>query len=145
MRYERSSRIARHFVSRKFGPFSPKWDFFNSHCRVHQQLSDGKKSEALRGFATRYAEMAPIPLGVSQFHPKYDRLLYGTDMGFDKSMYKVTFRIPETPDEQFYESEMFSYHCSLNGFGLSDEIRQKLYRANAERLSAARRYIISER
>ena len=90
--------------------------------------------------AARYAETAPIPRFASQFYAKNaDRLLYGTDMGFDKSMYQVTFRILETLDEHFYETEMFNYHWSLNGFGLSDEILQKLYHTNAEKLLTARR------
>jgi hypothetical protein len=90
--------------------------------------------------AARYAETAPIPRFVSQFYAKYaDRLLYGTDMGFDKSMYQVTFRILETLDEHFYETDMFSYHWSLNGFGLSDEILRKLYRTNAEKLLTGHR------
>jgi len=59
-------------------------------------------------------------------------------MGFDKSMYQVTFRILETLDEHFYETDMFSYHWNLNGFGLSDEILHKLYRTNAEKLLAGR-------
>ena len=59
-------------------------------------------------------------------------------MGFDKSMYRVTFRILETLDEHFYEREMFSYHWSLNGFGFPDEILQKVYRTNAEKLLTSR-------
>jgi uncharacterized protein len=83
--------------------------------------------------AARYAETAPIPRFVTNFYAKYaDRLLYGTDMGFDKEMYRVTFRILETGDEHFYEHDMFGYHWSLNGFGLSDEILSKVYRTNAE-------------
>jgi uncharacterized protein len=89
--------------------------------------------------SARYAETAPIPRFTSQFYAKNaERLLYGTDMGFDKPMYQVTFRILETLDEHFYETDMFGYHWSLNGFGLSDEILQKLYRTNAEKLLAAR-------
>jgi hypothetical protein len=89
--------------------------------------------------SARYAETAPIPRFVSQFYAKYaDRLLYGTDMGFDESMYRVTFRILETLDEHFYESDMFGYHWSLNGFGLPDEILQKLYRTNAEKILSSR-------
>jgi hypothetical protein len=65
-------------------------------------------------------------------------LLYGTDMGFDKSMYRVTFRILETMDEHFYETDMFSYHWSLNAFGLPNEILQKLYHSNAEKILSAR-------
>ena len=89
--------------------------------------------------SARYAETAPIPRFVSQFYAKYaDRVLYGTDMGFDKSMYRVTFRILETLDEHFYETGMFSYHWSLNGFGLPDEILQKVYRRNAEKILTSR-------
>jgi predicted TIM-barrel fold metal-dependent hydrolase len=89
--------------------------------------------------SARYAETAPIPRFVSQFYAKYaDRLLYGTDMGFDIPMYRVTFRILETLDEHFYERDMFSYHWSLNGFGLSDEILRKLYRTNAEKILSSR-------
>ena len=89
--------------------------------------------------AARYAETAPIPRFVTNFYAKYaDRLLYGTDMGFDKEMYRVTFRILETGDEHFYEHDMFGYHWSLNGFGLPDEILRKVYRANAEKILNSR-------
>ncbi len=89
--------------------------------------------------AARYAETAPIPRFAAKFYAKYaDRLLYGTDMGFDKEMYRVTFRILETWDEHFYEPEMFSYHWSLNGLGLTDEILRKVYRTNAEKILNSR-------
>ena len=89
--------------------------------------------------SARYAETAPIPRFTSQFYAKYaNRLLYGTDMGFDKSMYRVTFRILETLDEHFYQTDLFGYHWSLNGFGLPDELLQKVYRANAEKLLTSR-------
>lgn len=89
--------------------------------------------------SARYAETAPIPRSVSKFYAKYaDRLLYGTDMGFDKPMYRVTFRILETLDEHFYETEMFGYHWGLNGFGLPDEVLRKIYHANAEKVLSSR-------
>jgi len=85
--------------------------------------------------SARYAETAPIPRFTADFYAKHaDRLLYGTDMGFDKPMYRVTFRILETLDEHFYEIDMFGYHWSLNGFGLPDEILRRVYRANAEKV-----------
>jgi hypothetical protein len=59
-------------------------------------------------------------------------------MGFDKRMYRITFRILESLDEHFYEIEQFSYHWSLNGLGLSDQILKKVYQDNAARLLAAR-------
>lgn len=83
----------------------------------------------------RYAETAPIPRFAAKFFQKYqDRLLYGTDMGFDKEMYQITFRILESDDEHFYETGQFGYHWSLNGFGLSDEVLKKVYRENAMRI-----------
>jgi predicted TIM-barrel fold metal-dependent hydrolase len=82
--------------------------------------------------SARYAETAPIPRFVRAFYEKYqDRLMYGTDMGFNLKMYEITFRILESWDEHFYERDQFGYHWALNGFGLSDEILQKVYRNNA--------------
>jgi uncharacterized protein len=90
--------------------------------------------------AARYAETAPIPRFAAKFYAKHaDRLVYGTDMGVDPAMYRVTFRILESLDEHFYEIEQFGYHWSLNGFGLSDEILQKVYHENAAKLLAGRR------
>jgi uncharacterized protein len=89
--------------------------------------------------SARYAETGATPRAASQFYAKYaDRLLYGTDMGFDKPMYRVTFRILETPDEHFYEIEQFDYHWYLNGFGLPDPTLKRMYHDNAARLLAAR-------
>ena len=82
--------------------------------------------------AARYAETATIPRYMEKFYSKYqDRLLYGTDMGMDKSMYQITFRVLETLDEHFYETTQFGYHWAMNGFGLSDAILKKLYMKNA--------------
>ncbi len=87
--------------------------------------------------SARYAETGPIPRFAAQFYAKHsDRLVYGTDMGFDKSMYRVTFRILESLDEHFYENEQFGYHWALNGFGLNDEILKKVYHENAAQLFA---------
>ena len=87
--------------------------------------------------SARYAETAPIPRFAAQFYEKHsDRLVYGTDMGFDLPMYRTTFRILESLDEHFYEVDQFSYHWSLNGFGLSDAILKQVYRDNAMRIQA---------
>ena len=44
-----------------------------------------------------------IPRFAAQFITRYqDRLVYGTDMGRDPEMYRLTFRILETLDEHFY-------------------------------------------
>jgi len=85
--------------------------------------------------SARYAETAPIPRKAKAFYEQYqDRLLYGTDMGMDEAMYRVTFRILETLDEHFYEQDQFGYHWALNGFGLPDGILEKLYNGNARKI-----------
>ena len=85
--------------------------------------------------SARYAESATIPRYMKSFYEKYqDRLLYGTDMGFDIAMYRITFRILESDDEHFYEIGQFNYHWALNGFGLSGEVLYKLYHENGKRI-----------
>jgi len=91
-----------------------------------------KYSNLYLDISARYAETATIPRYMEKFYSRYqDRLLYGTDMGMDKSMYQITFRVLETLDEHFYETAQFGYHWAMNGFGLSDAILQKLYTGNA--------------
>jgi len=85
--------------------------------------------------SARYAETAPIPRFAAQFYAKHaERLVYGTDMGVDKEMYRVTLRILESQDEHFYEVGQFSYHWPLYGLGLSDEILRQVYHDNAAKL-----------
>jgi len=85
--------------------------------------------------SARYAETAPIPRYMAQFYEKYqDRLLYGTDMGFEPEMYRVTFRILESNDEHFYENSQFGYHWALHGLALPGHILQKVYWENAAKL-----------
>jgi uncharacterized protein len=85
--------------------------------------------------AARYAEIAPVPKYAASFITKYqDRVLYGTDMGFEESMYKTTLRILESNDEHFYATELFSYHWSLYGLGLSKNVLKKIYKTNAAKI-----------
>lgn len=85
--------------------------------------------------SARYAESATIPRYMKTFYEKYqDRLVYGTDMSFNISMYKITFRILESDDEHFYETDQFGYHWALNGFGLPKQVLKKLYYDNAARI-----------
>ena len=85
--------------------------------------------------SARYSENAPVPRYTRAFFEEYqDRLLYGTDMGFEKSMYETTFRILESNDEHFYEIELFGYHWPLYGFGLKDEVLERIYNLNSKKL-----------
>ena len=85
--------------------------------------------------SARYAETAVIPRFAAQFITRYqDRLVYGTDMGRDPEMYRLTFRILETLDEHFY-APRFDYHWSYSGFGLDETVLKKLYRLNAQQVA----------
>ena len=82
--------------------------------------------------SARYAEAAPIPRQMRTFYEKYqDRLLYGTDMSYDVSMYRTTFRMMESSDEHFYDTGLFGYHWALNGLGLQKDVLKKVYHDNA--------------
>jgi predicted TIM-barrel fold metal-dependent hydrolase len=85
--------------------------------------------------SARYGETAPIPRFMYNFYEKYqDRLFYGTDMGFDTTMYESTFRVLQTADEHFYYHESYNYHWALYGFDLSDEVLKKVYKENSVKL-----------
>lgn len=120
---------------------NPKTTFIACHFANCEQnltmLGDlfDKYPNLYADIAARFGETAPIPRFMGQFYRKYaDRLLYGTDMGMNADMYATTFRILETPDEHFYNHDLFSYHWPLNGFALDDAILQKVYRQNALRI-----------
>lgn len=90
--------------------------------------------------SARYAETAPVPRYTARFFGKYaDRLLYGTDMGFERDMYITTLRILQTEDEHFYDHDLFSYHWPLHGLGLADEVLKKLFADNARKILAQRK------
>src|SRR5882762_1652592 len=85
--------------------------------------------------AARFGEIAPVPRYTHDFFEKYqDRIVYGTDMGTEKNMYSITFRILESADEHFYERDLFSYHWPLYGLSLSDETLKKVYNGNARKI-----------
>ena len=85
--------------------------------------------------AARFSELAPIPIAAREFITKYqDRIVYGTDQGYNLSMYRTTFRILETADEHFYVHDYDSYHWPLYGLHLSDDVLKKVYHDNAARI-----------
>jgi predicted TIM-barrel fold metal-dependent hydrolase len=89
--------------------------------------------------AARYGELAPIPRYVHQFMEKYsDRLVYGTDMGTAKEMYRLTFHILETADEHFYDRQYIDYHWPLYGLDLSSATLKKIYSENGKKILARR-------
>ena len=118
-RHRKTTFIACHFANLDYD-LAHLGEVFDRNPNLHADIS------------ARYAETAPIPRFAAAFYEKYsDRLVYGTDMGFDLDMYHVTFRILESQDEHFYETDQFGYHWPLYGFGLSDDILKHVYRDNA--------------
>ena len=84
--------------------------------------------------AARVAESAHTPRATREFLIKYqDRVLFGTDNGMSPEMYHTIFRVLESNDEHFYCPEL-GYHWALSGFNLPDEVLQKIYHDNAERI-----------
>ncbi|MHB8579802.1 MAG: amidohydrolase family protein [Ignavibacteriaceae bacterium] len=112
-------------------------------CHFANQVTDlsklgrlfDKYSNLYADIGARYAEISAIPRYAKSFMEKYNnRLFYGTDMGFSRSMYEITFRILETSDEHFYEINLFNYHWPLYGLGLSNKTLKKLYWSNAVKI-----------
>jgi uncharacterized protein len=115
----------------------PKTIFFACHltnqCNDLSSLGEmfDRNPNLYADIGARYAETACIPRFVSQFFNKYeDRILYGTDMGYDQEMYRTTFRVLETADEHFYIFN-YEYHWPASGFNLSDSLLKRIYRENA--------------
>jgi predicted TIM-barrel fold metal-dependent hydrolase len=120
---------------------NPKTTFIACHlanCEYDLEILSAlfqKFSNLYADLGARYGETAPIPRYMNAFCERYqDRLLYGTDMGYDPAMYATTFRILETTDEHFYEIELFGYHWPLYGFGLKDSVLKKIYSGNARKI-----------
>ncbi len=83
----------------------------------------------------RFGEIAPTPRHTHQFFVDHqDQIVYGTDMGYRELMYETTFRILESNDEHFYAHHMSSYHWPLYGLGLPDQVLEKIYRLNAQKI-----------
>ena len=120
---------------------NPNTTFIASHlantCSDLSQLGKlfDKYPNLYADISARYGEIAPIPKYVHKFLEKYaDRIVYGTDMGPNKSMYLTTFRILESADEHFYEHDLFSYHWPLYGLELTDATLKKIYNTNSVKI-----------
>jgi uncharacterized protein len=81
--------------------------------------------------SARDYEVGRTPRAAAKFLTKYrDRVLFGTDMGRDLSMYRAWWRLFETPDEFMPSRQWWAYY----GLELSSQILESLYRGNARRL-----------
>lgn len=88
--------------------------------------------------SARIAELGRQPYASRRFFLKYaDRILFGLDMAVNRLEYQVHYRFLETEDEYF----PYSTHptppqgrWSIYGLHLPDDVLQKVYRGNAERV-----------
>jgi predicted TIM-barrel fold metal-dependent hydrolase len=89
-------------------------------------------------FGAREAELGRQPRRARQFFLEFqDRILFGTDSEPDPKMYANYFRWLETADEYF---EYWGYpgqgRWEIYGMELPDEVLEKVYHKNAERMFA---------
>jgi uncharacterized protein len=81
--------------------------------------------------SARDYEVGRTPRAATRFLQKYpDRVLFGTDMGREKSMYQAWWRLFETADECMPSRQWWRYY----GLQLSAPLLESLYRGNARRL-----------
>jgi predicted TIM-barrel fold metal-dependent hydrolase len=87
-------------------------------------------------FGAREAELGRQPRRAREFFIKYqDRIMFGTDNGMDEAMYRNHFRWLETGDEYFdYWGYPGQGRWKIYGLDLPDEVLEKVYHKNAERL-----------
>ncbi len=87
-------------------------------------------------FGAREAELGRQPRRARRFFLEYqDRILFGTDAGVAEEMYRNYFRWLETADEYFdYWGSPGQGRWQIYGLDLPDEILEKVYHRNAERI-----------
>jgi predicted TIM-barrel fold metal-dependent hydrolase len=91
--------------------------------------------------SARASELGRQPFTAREFFLRYaDRIVFGTDLLPDQSMYQLYFRFLETEDEYFPYPSHASRQGRWNIYGLSlpDDVLRKIYRDNALRLLRSR-------
>jgi predicted TIM-barrel fold metal-dependent hydrolase len=88
--------------------------------------------------AARIAELGRQPYTARRFFLEHqDRILFGTDLGFDAPMYRLHYRFLETFDESFdYSTDPVppQGRWQIHGLGLPAEVLRRVYRENALRV-----------
>lgn len=119
---------------------NPKTTFIACHyLNMNQDLVElgkilDKYPNLYIDIAGRVGESASTPRATRAFLIKYaDRILFGTDNGTTKEMYRNVFRVLETSDEHFYIPE-YGYHWYYSAFHLPKKVLKKIYYQNAQKL-----------
>jgi len=120
-----------------------KTTFVGAHIAEHpedlayaSQLLDARPNLFV-DIAARCAELGRQPYTAREFFLKYaDRILFGTDLIPETSMYRLHFRFLETRDEYFEYPSHASRQGRWNIYGLflPDDVLRRVYRENALRL-----------
>ncbi|MBV8672717.1 MAG: amidohydrolase family protein, partial [Acidobacteriaceae bacterium] len=90
-------------------------------------------------FSARTAELGRQPYTARNFFLRFaDRILFGTDLLPTVAMYRLYFRFLETADEYFEYPSHASRQGRWNIYGLHlpDDVLEKIYRKNAQRVLA---------
>ncbi|MBI3474750.1 MAG: amidohydrolase [Acidobacteria bacterium] len=129
---QRDRMFAKHpqtrFVALHFGSWPENLDF------VEQTLD--KFPNVMIETGAREGELGRQPRRARKLILKNpDRIMFGTDEGASEAMYKNYFRWLETEDEYFpYAQYPGQGRWMIYGLGLPDEVLEKVYHLNAERL-----------
>lgn len=89
------------------------------------------------GIDARISELGRQPYAARRFLLRYqDRVLFGTDAGADRGAFRTYIRFLETDDEYFPVSQGYERlrFWRIYGVFLPDDVLEKVYRRNAERL-----------
>src|SRR4051812_31137758 len=121
----------------------PKTTFVNTHfgnnaedlASVAEKLD--KYPNMYIDIDARISELGRQPYTARKFFLKYqDRIMFGTDTTPNRDAYRVYYRFLETDDESFDCSA--SHHLqgfwNIYGIFLPDDVLEKVYRTNAERI-----------
>jgi len=87
-------------------------------------------------FGAREAELGRQPRRTRDLFLKFqDRVLFGTDNSVSEEMYRNNFRFLETADEYFdYWGAPGQGRFEISGLALPDDVLEKIYHKNAEKL-----------
>ncbi len=125
----------------------PKTTFVNTHfgnnaedlAAVGEKLD--KYPNMLVDFDARISELGRAPYSARRFFVKYqDRILFGTDTTPRRDAFRIYYRFLETDDEYFNCAA--SHHLQgfwmIYGLYLPDDVLEKIYHKNAERVLGLR-------
>jgi len=115
--------------------------FIGAHLGCYGENLDwvGKMLEACPNYyidiSARLGELGRQPYTARKFFIQYqDRILYGSDMGPDLDMFRLSYRLLETDDEYFnYNVGDVPQQGRWHAYGLylPDDVLKKVYRENA--------------